>query len=127
MCPPHRVAGNRRATMRKLRYSWSAPVLVLVLAGPAAATTLVSPALRVGKGDFPACNIVNAGTEDITVKAELFGVNNDVIDQAIFTVSAGSQNGNATGGVTGNCHCRFSGAFSKRDVRASMDVLSGSD
>jgi len=40
--------------------------------------------------------------------------------------NGGSFKGNTGKGNTGNFHCRFSGAFSKRDVRASMDVISGS-
>jgi len=113
--------------MRNYRSLWSAAVLALVLAGPAAATTLLSQTLRVASGDFPSCNIVNAGTREITVKAELLDVHGGVADEQTFTVLPGGESGNSTSGVIGNCHCRFIGAFSKRDVRASMDVLSGAD
>jgi len=54
--------------MKTIRSWWSAPVLALVLAGAAHATTLFSQTLRVGAGDVPACNIVNAGTKEIAVK-----------------------------------------------------------
>ena len=113
--------------MRKLIWLWSAPVLALVLAGPAAATTLLSQTLRVAKGDRPSCNIVNAGTQQINVTVELLDVGGQVADELNFNVPPGGESGLSNSGLTGNFQCRLSGAFNKRNVRASMDVLSGSD
>src|SRR5262245_12122886 len=113
--------------MKKFRSLWSAPVLALVLAGPAAATTLLSQTLRVAKGDSPSCNIVNAGTQQLNVTTELLDGLGQVADEVNFNVPPRGQSGSSTGGVTGNFQCRFSGAFNKRNVRASIDVLSGSD
>ena len=106
--------------MRKLIWLRSAPVLALVLAGPAAATTLLSQTLREAKGDSPSCNIVNAGTQQITVTAELLDGVGQVADEVTFAVPPGGESGALTGGVTGNFECRLSGAFNKRNVRASM-------
>jgi hypothetical protein len=110
--------------MKTIRSWWSAPVLALVLAGAAHATTLFSQTLRVAPGDLPACNIVNAGPKEIAVKFELLNVNGEVAREDELSVLPGGANGKSFNGITGNFHCRFSGAFSKRDVRASMDVLS---
>lgn len=113
--------------MRTIRSLWSVPVLALALAGPAHAATLVSQGLRVASGDIANCLIVNAGTKEITVKFELLNVNGEVAGEDEASVLPGGQSSQPFPGNTGSAHCRFTGAFSKRDVRASIDVTSGSD
>src|SRR5262245_7138844 len=110
--------------MRKLRYLWSAPVLALVLAGSAHATTLVSQGLRVAPGDVASCTIVNAGTKEIAVLFELVNNDGSVAGEDDASVLPGGEGSQAFPDVTGGLHCRFTGAFSKRDVRASMNVTS---
>jgi hypothetical protein len=53
-------------SMRKFIWLWSAPVLALVLAGPAHAGTLATPSVFTGTGtDFVDCTAVNVGESPI--------------------------------------------------------------
>lgn len=112
--------------MKTFSWLWSAPVLALVLAGAAHATILFSQTLRVGAGDVASCSIVNAGTKDFGVQVDLLDGNGAPFAEDEFSVSPGGANSKSFVGTTGNFQCRFSGVFSKRDVRASIEVLSGS-
>jgi len=95
-----------------------------VVAHGAHATTLVSPYVAVSFGDGVGCLIVNVGTKDITAKIEVVSINGTVLQQGDPVVAPGRAEFVYAYGIV-TAHCRFTGDFSKKKVRASVDVYSG--
>src|SRR5262245_20595036 len=121
-CHPRKGGPESEESMRKIRSSWSAAALALALAGPAHATTLVTQGLRVGAEDLVTCQIVNAGTREIGGQIELLDELGGS-EATTFSVVPGAEANVAFIGTPGSFHCRFTGAFSKRDVRASIHLI----
>lgn len=96
--------------MGKFRWLWSAPILALVLAGPAHATTLVSQGLNVAKGNAVSCQIVNAGTKAIIAQAR----NDSELDRQLAAVL--SQQG-FTGAIERTLEHRLGRRIDRRLVR----------
>ena len=96
-----------------------------VVAHGAHATTLVSPYVAVSFGDGVGCLIVNVGTKDITAKVELLKYDGTLLNVDFLDVAPGQARDINSSFVPGG-YCRFSGDFSKKKVRASVNVLSAS-
>jgi hypothetical protein len=106
--------------------SW-APLLALLLAGPAQATTLLSPTVSVLGGNQVACQVTNGGAKPTTVKVELLDdlASNATLGggESVTVVPDGSDRVVFAGTSGGNLHCRFTGTFSKALVRADIEIL----
>ena len=109
-----------------MKNRWFAPVLVVLLAASAHATTLVSPELEPAPLDQFVCRIVNAGTESIIVDIGIvsdFGgelstsADGVVVDAGRSTLVSDGDNGGAP------LHCVFSGNFPKGKVRATAEIF----
>lgn len=96
----------------------------IVAGGGAHAATLVSPSLiaRAGAGDLVACIIVNASTKDITATVEVMSFEGAVLKQRILTMTPGLVRDASLGGIPGG-YCRFSGKFTGKKVRTSINVI----
>lgn len=96
----------------------------VVAGGAAHAATLVSPSLiaRAGAGDFVACIIVNASSKDITASVEVMSFEGTVLKQANRDLSPGQVRDVSLGGIPGG-YCRFSGKFTGKNVRTSINVI----
>jgi hypothetical protein len=99
--------------------------MVLGAAVPAdAASVAVTPMLTIAQFDSVSCRIVNTGTAAITVRIELRDENgDDYFDDEGVVVPPGTMKSR---GVyvpyVIHAYCRFSGAFNKAYVRASINV-----
>jgi len=110
--------------MRMLTRLLSAPVLALALAGTAHASTLVTPSVSVKSGDTLVCRIVNAGEETVTVDVDIVDFLGARLKGGPDVVEPGEVGIQVLVQTTTSAYCRFTGAFSKQRVRASVDVLS---
>jgi hypothetical protein len=111
--------------MKVLLEARRALFLAVLFSGVAAhgahAATLISPYSYRSMG----CMIVNVGTKDITAKIEILDFNGAVLHEGDRLVPPGGardvfQTISNTGG-----YCRFSGDFSKKKVRASLNDSEG--
>lgn len=88
------------------------------------AATLVSPSLHASTsaGDLVACIIVNASSKDITANVELMSFQGTVLKQETVNVPPGVVDDVSLGGIPGG-YCRFSGKFTSKKVRTSINVI----
>ena len=104
-------------------------VLGLAAEAPAAAATtvLVTPSVTAAPIDTTYCRVVNVGTRTITVRIEHLGVKGTWYGDDFLDVAPGTVGIKApfVVGISMNVHCRFSGDFLKTEVRASIDIKSG--
>ena len=100
------------------------PLLVLGAAAAAHATVLVSPAITAPQGDSVGCRIVNTGTANITVQIALMQPNGDdyFTDNNVVVRPGHMWNSGVIAFPTIHAYCKFSGAFNKAYVRASIHV-----
>lgn len=93
--------------------------------GPASAdTVLVTPVLYATPGQILNCQILNAGTRDISVVIEFVWFTGIASIPFPFTVEPGASQSLTTGPavVLSARYCRFSGRFNKTGVRATGSV-----
>ena len=87
-----------------------------------AVTVLATPPLGTQGGDIARCRIVNLGTRGILVGIELWTTTGDLVFHENFAVQPGSI---GTAGWLANpvlnTYCKFTGSFSKDQVRASIE------
>ena len=97
----------------------------VLAADGAHAATLVSPSLTAstGAGDVIACIIVNTSSKDITANVELLSFEGAVLKQSTLDVLPGRVRDVSLGAIPGG-YCRFSGKFSAKKVRASINAIS---
>jgi hypothetical protein len=104
---------------RSLRF---APILVLVLTTSAhALTTLVTPEVDAGTQDVVFCRVVNEGQKAVTVRTEIVLNNNADVNDFTEPVAPGQSESLTVAGPV-SARCRFSGSFSRRTVRGSIDL-----
>ena len=118
--------------MKARAWFFSALALIAFLAAgvaPAhAETVMATPPLSVGFGTSLQCRIVNLGTRPIAVSVAAIDTSGHTIFHYDVTVEDGAvQTFGQFSTGTVNAYCRFSGAFSKALVRASIENYSGSD
>jgi len=96
----------------------------VLAADGAHAATLVSPALlaSTASGELVACIIVNASSKAITANVELMSFLGAVLKQETVNVAPGQVDDVTLGGISGG-YCRFSGKFTAKKVRASINVI----
>jgi|GEM_PF-6520767 len=90
------------------------------------ALTLWSPSVSVTNVDNSLdCRIVNAGTAPITVLFEIVDGDGAVVADDTFEVPAGGARGLNLADTAEAGHCRFSGKFKRKAVRATIAVMDG--
>lgn len=96
----------------------------VLAADRAHAATLVSPSLiaSTASGEFVACIIVNVSSKDITANVELMSFQGTVLKQETVNVPPGVVDDVSLGGIPGG-YCRFSGKFTSKKVRTSINVV----
>jgi hypothetical protein len=107
-----------------VRIAWLCAVSILAAASPAWATTLVSPSVSVTNVDNTLdCRLVNAGKKPISVLFEIVNGDGVVSSSDTFEVPAGGARALALVDTNLAGHCRFTGKFPKKGVRATISVL----
>jgi hypothetical protein len=105
----------------RLAACFTAAVLAVA---PASALTLVSPNVGVTNVDNSLdCRIVNAGSAPITVLFEILDGQGTVVADDTFEVPAGGARALTLADTAVAGHCRFSGKFKRKAVRAAISVL----
>ena len=99
-------------------------VVVLAAASPAGALTLISPNVGVTNVDNSLdCRIVNAGEAPISVLFEIVDAEGAVVASDTFDVPAGGARALSVTNQAVTGHCRFTGTFKRKAVRAAVAVL----
>lgn len=97
--------------------------LLIATATPAhAGARLVSSRLSATSNQFGHCGIVNAGRKAVTLTVEVVAFNGPVLAESEVSIEPGASSGVSSGGGPLTFYCRFTGAFSKKNVRASASV-----
>ena len=119
---------NRTRLWKSLALTgWLALGLASEAPAAAATTVLVTPSVTAAPIDTTYCRVVNVGTRTITVRIEHLGVKGTWYGDDFLDVAPGTVGIKApfVVGISMNVHCRFSGDFLKTEVRASIDIKSG--
>lgn len=99
--------------------------LVLLLAGPARATTLSTSSFLVSSTQTTWCNLTNLGKKPVTVTMDHVDLDSNVLNTFSIEIQPESSDTAAFSNFGGLIRCRFSGKFSPKTVRAVGLVLDG--
>ena len=99
-------------------------LVFLAAAAPARGLTLVSPNVGVTNVDNSIdCRLVNAGSAPISVLFEILDGEGAVVASDTFEVPAGGARALTVTDTAVTGHCRFTGKFKRKAVRAAVSVL----
>jgi hypothetical protein len=99
---------------------------MFALSTGASALTLVSPNVTVSDADnILFCRAVNAGKATINVQFELLDQDGVVVASDDFAIAPGGTRALQLANAAAAVSCRFTGAFKRKGVRASIDIVSG--
>ena len=101
--------------------------MVLLLAGPARATTLSTSSFLVTAAQNTWCNLTNLGKKPVTVTIDHVDLDSNVLSTFTLEIQPESSDTATFGGFGGLVRCRFSGKFSPKTVRAAALVLNGAE
>jgi hypothetical protein len=97
---------------------------LLAVASASSALTLVSPNVGVTNVDNSLdCRLVNAGSAPISVLFEIVDAEGAVVASDTYEIPAGGARALAVTDTAVTGHCRFSGKFKRKGVRAAVSVL----
>jgi hypothetical protein len=96
----------------------------LLAASSSSALTLISPNVGVTNVDNSLdCRLVNAGSAPISVLFEIIDAEGAVVASDAHEIPAGGARALAVTDTALAGHCRFSGKFKRKAVRATVSVL----